>query len=70
MKQAARLACAAAAMLLTCGIASAADSSEPEQAKPGMTAQAPNQSTAKEDTTHPQPPQGNAAPAKEEPACD
>jgi len=70
MKKTARLACTAAALLLAFGTATAAGTAETEQAEPAVANQARNQSKPKEETTSPQPSQGNAANTKEEPECN
>jgi hypothetical protein len=64
------LACTTAALLLTFGMAMAADKAEAEPAQPAATSQSENQPKPEETTADTTPSQGNAAKAKEEPACE
>lgn len=64
------LACTAAALLLTFGLAVAAEQAEAEPAKPATANNPENPSQAKEETAAPSPSQGKTAKTDKEPECE
>jgi hypothetical protein len=69
MTRISRLACTAAALLLTFGMATAADQAEAEPAQPDATSQADNQPKPKENAA-PSPSQDKTAKTDKEPECE
>jgi hypothetical protein len=70
MTQISRLACTATALLLTVGMATAADQAEAEPAQPDVTNQAENQPKPKENAADPSPSQNKTAKTDKEPECE
>lgn len=70
MTRISRLACTAAALLLTSGMATAADQAEAEPAQPAATTQAENQPKPKENAAAPSPSQTKPAKTDKEPECE
>jgi hypothetical protein len=64
------LICTTAAMVLTFGMAVAADKAEAEQTQPAVTAHPDNQSKPEEKTTDTPPPQTKTAITDKEPECE
>lgn len=65
-----RLAGTAAALLLTFGMATAADQAEAEPAQPDVSSQADNQPKPKENAAAPSPSQSKPAKTDKEPECE
>lgn len=65
-----RLACTAAVLLLTFGMATAADQAEAESTQPAATSQVDNQPKPKENATDSPPPQSKPAKTDKEPECE